>query len=563
MNTQENTYTVAYAIVEELVQAGVEVVFGIVSIHNMPIYDAIHRDGRIHPVTARGESGAVNMADGYARATGKLGVVITSTGTGAGNAAGSLVEAWSAGVPLLHITGEVDSSYIGTGRGYIHEMKDQLQMMEGCSKLALVLKRPDQASAFMRKAIEEANAAPTGPVTIQIPINYQSAIIPKSASLTDVEKISSCCSKHVHLPQEVIEELTNATRPIIWAGGGVISAEASDEVTKLAELLGAAVITSQSGKGSIPEDHPLCIGHFASYQQVRNLVQKSDLVLSIGVRFRSNETANWKIQIECKHINIDVDYLAFNRNYPVAHSLIGDAKQIVKAILHKIKKEELSTSSAYQAEVTSVREEIRTQLRATLGPYEQFVEGMRRVLPKDTILVRDVTVPANVWGSRLFEIYEPRTSIHASGGGIGQGLPTAIGAQMGRKDRTVVLMAGDGGFMVNVGEMVTASQESLPLIVVLFDDSGYGVLRNIQDAAYGRQVAVDLLSPDFVQLGQAMGYEAKRISDATAFISELETAINRKKPSIIVVDMEAVGPMAKPFGGPPGAAEAFRPKKLS
>jgi acetolactate synthase-1/2/3 large subunit len=205
---------------------------------------------------------------------------------------------------------------------------------------------------------------------------------------------------------------------------------------------------------------------------------------------------------------------------------------------------------------------VRGQLRKTLGPFEQFVDGMREILPKDTILVRDVTVQANVWGSRIFDIYEPRTSIHASGGGIGQGLPTAIGAQLGCPHQKVVLMAGDGGFMVNVGEMVTAAEENLPIIVVLFDDSGYGVLRNIQEAAYGRQVAVNLLSPDFVKLAESMHFEATRIGSGDEFVNELKKATERRKPTMIVVDMEAVGPMAKPFGGPPGAAESFKPKKL-
>jgi acetolactate synthase-1/2/3 large subunit len=133
---------------------------------------------------------------------------------------------------------------------------------------------------------------------------------------------------------------------------------------------------------------------------------------------------------------------------------------------------------------------------------------------------------------------------------------------MGCKDRVVVLMAGDGGFMVNVGEMATAAQENLPIVVILFDDAGYGVLRNIQDAAYGRRVAVDLASPDFVMLGKSMGFESRRVGSPKEFLTELEEAVARRKPSLIVVDMNAVGPMAKPFGGPPGAAEAFRPKKL-
>lgn len=554
-------YTTADAVVSELVRAGVEVVFGVVSIHNMPIYDALLREGSIRIVCSRGESGAANMADGYARATGKLGVVITSTGTGAGNAAGALVEAWAAGVPVLHLTGEVSSKYLGTGRGYIHECKDQLSMMEGCSKEAYRLRRPEQASAIVRQAIQVATTSPAGPVSLEIPIDFQSAIVPKS-QIEAIQAIAPVTGVAPFIPAEVGRLLTEARRPVIWAGGGVISAGASAELTRLAELTGAAVITSQSGKGSIPETHPQCIGHFAAYDAVKELLKQSDLLISVGVRFRGNETANWKVTVPEAHIGIDADYSAFNRNYEMTHGLLGDAKSILHALNETISEQNVTPDAAYVEEVTSVREKVRATLRETLGPYEAIVDGMRRVLPKDAILVRDVTVPANVWGSRLFDIYEPRTSIHASGGGIGQGLPTALGAQLGQQDRVVVLMAGDGGYMLNIGEMPVALQEDLPLIVLLFDDAGYGVLRNIQDAAYGRRVAVDLVSPDFVMLAKGMGYEASRIGSPQEFVSELEAAVARRKPTMIVIDMNAVGPMAKPFGGPPGAADAFKPKKI-
>jgi acetolactate synthase I/II/III large subunit len=554
-------YTTADAVVAELVRAGVEVVFGVVSIHNMPIYDALLREGSIRIVCSRGESGAANMADGYARSTGKLGVVITSTGSGAGNAAGSLVEAWAAGTPVLHLTGEVGSKYLGTGRGYIHECKDQLSMMKGCCKEAYRLRKPEQAASVVRQAIQMAQTSPAGPVSLEIPIDFQSAIIPQS-KIENVQTVSCATQIVPVIPAEVTDMLAKARRPVIWAGGGVISAGASQELTKLAELTGAAVITSQSGKGSISEDHPQCIGHFAAYEAVKELLKNSDLLVSIGIRFRGNETANWKVTAPEAHISIDADLAAFNRNYEVTHGLLGEAKPILAALNDALEQKGASPEAAYVEEVKSVREKVRAILRETLGPYEAIVDGMRKVLPKDAILVRDVTVPANVWGSRLFEIYEPRTSIHASGGGIGQGLPTALGAQMGQLDRVVVLMAGDGGYMLNVGEMPVAVQENLPLIVLLFDDAGYGVLRNIQDAAYGRQVAVDLVSPDFVMLAKSMGYESSRIGSPDELIRELEAAVASRKPTMIVVDMNAVGPMAKPFGGPPGAADAFKPKKL-
>ncbi|TCP31712.1 acetolactate synthase-1/2/3 large subunit [Scopulibacillus darangshiensis] len=562
MNTLVQTeFTTSDALVKELIRAGVTQAFGIVSIHNMPIYDAILREGSIQLITARGESGAVNMADGYARATGKLGVVITSTGTGAGNAAGSLVEAWSAGVPVLHITGEVASPYLGTGRGYIHECKDQLSMMKGACKEAFRLRQPEQVVPLIRHAVSEASTAPVGPVTVEIPIDYQSAIIPE-VMIESGDYAIKGKEIPLNINKGIVTKVTAARRPVIWAGGGVISSGSSNEVQALAELIGAAVITSQSGKGSIPEDHPLCIGHFAAHQPVRELLEKADLLISVGVRFRSNETAGWEVSVPKDHISIDIDCQAINRNYDVTHGLVGDAKSILKQLMEALSIQSITPDQNYINEVGSVRNQVRAALRETLGPYEAFVDGMRRLLPQDTILVRDVTVPANVWGSRLFDIYQPRTSIHASGGGIGQGLPTAIGAQIGQKDRKVVLMAGDGGFMVNVGEMATAVQEQLPLIIILFDDAGYGVLRNIQDAAYGRRVAVDLLSPDFVMLAKSMGFTAERVGSPEAFVSQLETAISYKGPSMIVVDMEAVGPMAKPFGGPPGAAKAFQPKKL-
>lgn len=557
-NIQE--FTAADAIVQELERVGVEVVFGVVSIHNMPIYDAILRRGKIRIVPARGESGAVNMADGYARATGKLGVVLTSTGTGAGNAAGSIIEAWSAGAPVLHITGEVASPYLGTGRGYIHEMKDQYKLLEGTSKEAYLVRNPEQIVAIMRQAISAALTAPTGPVSIEIPIDYQNTIIPNTHVQEPISYQPSFDPNQIIV---AVEKIKAAKRPVIWAGGGVISSGAATEIKQLAELIGAAVITSQSGKGSIPENHPQCIGHFAANPAVKEFLATTDLLISVGVRFRGNETSNWKVQVPSEHICIDVDPQAFNRNYWVTHGLVGDAKLILAIIIEQLKKEELNTNSAYLKEVKQLRESVREKLRETLGPYEQILDSMRQILPQNTIHVRDITVHANLWGSRLIEIYEPRTSIHASGGGIGQGLPMAIGAQIGRPDHRVVLMVGDGGFLLNIGELATAAQEKLPIIIILFDDNGYGVIRNIQEAAYGRQIGVDLTSPDFETLGKSFGFDTKRVRSTAEFAAELERMVATNLPSMIVIDMESIGPMKKPFGGPPGVADQFRPRKMN
>ncbi|MFP3508507.1 thiamine pyrophosphate-binding protein [Peribacillus sp. SIMBA_075] len=538
MNNQTE-FTVADAIVKELVQAEVDVVYGIVSIHNMPIYDAMLREGSIRMVTSRGESGAVNMADAYARATGKLGVVLTSTGAGAGNGAGSLTETWNSGTPLLHITGEADSNYIGTDQRYIHEAKDQLKMMEGANKTAYLLKRPKQITPFMRKAIKEALSVPTGPVTISIPTNFQAQIIPQN-QLIDVETVQNPEVK-INIPTDVVEKIATAKRPVIWAGNGVIASGASEELQALVDLIQPAVVTSESGKGSIPENHPLCIGNFAVTPQMEELLKKSDLLISIGVRFRGSETYSWTLPVPENHINIDLNPNAFNRNFDTLYTLVGDAKAVLHEINSALKNKEINPDAAFVDEVKSARQAVRDDLRSQIGPYGEVADIMREQLPENTILVTDVTIPGYTWGNKLFDIYEPRNYLYMTGGGIGQGLPMAIGAQIGQPEKPVVLIAGDGGFMVNAGEMITAIQEDTPIIVLLFDDGGYGILRYYQEAAYGRRTAVDLKNPDFVMMAKSMGFESEKVRSVDEFKEGLANAIASKKPYMVVVDVEAVG----------------------
>ncbi|MEH7084134.1 thiamine pyrophosphate-binding protein [Neobacillus drentensis] len=532
-------FTVADAIVKELLQAGVEAVFGIVSIHNMPIYDAILRDGNIRTVTARGESGAVNMADAYARATGKLGVVITSTGTGAGNGAGSLSETWNSGTPVLHITGEADSNYIGTDQRYIHEAKDQLKAMEGVNKAAFLLKRPKQIIPFMRKAIKEALTVPTGPVTVSIPTNFQAQIIPNN-QLIEMEAFQNHEVK-LNIPADVIERIVLAKRPIIWAGNGVIASGASEELQRLVNKIQPGVVTSESGKGSIPENHPLCIGNFTLSPQVEELLKKSDLLISVGVRFRGSETNGWTLPVPENHINIDLNPNAFNRNFDTLYTLNGDAKAVLQGINRLLDNKEIHPDADYVDEVKSVRQAVRDDLRSQIGPYGEVADIMREQLPENTVLVTDVTIPGYTWGNKLFDIYEPRDYLYMTGGGIGQGLPMAIGAQIGQPEKKVVLIAGDGGFMVNSNEMISAIQEDAPIIVLLFDDGGYGILRYYQEAAYGRRISVDLKNPDFVMLAKSMGFESEKVRSVDEFKAGLANAIASKKPYMVVVDVEAVG----------------------
>jgi acetolactate synthase-1/2/3 large subunit len=339
--------------------------------------------------------------------------------------------------------------------------------------------------------------------------------------------------------------------------------DSSPLVTELMELLDAAVVTTQSGRGIVPETDSRCIGHFATFLALRDFVAKSDLLISIGVRFRGNETSNWSLDTPHEHIGIDADAAALNRNFPHAIGIVGDAKAILSRLVQMIRAKQPAPKPGYREEVSLLRGVLRHEVRDTMGPWESILDAIEQVLPEDAIFVRDVTVPATTWGSRLIIRRHPRTTLHASAGGIGQALPMAIGAQLAAPSRTVMALCGDGGLLVNIGEMAAAREENTPIVLILFDDGGYGVLRNIQNAHFeGRRIGVDFASPDFVAIGRAFGFKSERVKSAAEFKNAFSTAVKShdgRDPWLIVVDSNAIGPMRKIFAGPDGGAALYKP----
>jgi acetolactate synthase-1/2/3 large subunit len=549
--------TVADALLDELERIQTDTIFGIISIHNIPFYDAIERHGGFRLVTGRHEGAVVNMADAYSRISGKLGVGLTSTGTGAGNAAGALIESWNGGAPLLHITGQVASAYIETGRGYIHDCKDQFGMLNSIGKAAYRLRRPEQAISVYRRAIFEAVTPPAGPVSVEVPIDFQAALIDPPEIVTTPPMRTVPADSEL---AAAVEKMLAAARPVIWAGSGAMLSDASPEIGQLVELLDAAVITSQSARGIVPETDARSLGHFATYPVLGEFIARSDLLVSIGVRFRGNETSNWSIKTPVEHIAIDADPVAVNRNFSQTVGIVGDAKAVVASLVQLIRARRPTPKPGYREEVAQLQHRLRQQVRDTMGPWEDILDAIREFMPHDAILVRDVTVPATTWGSRLIERRHPRTTLHASAGGIGQGLPMAIGAQVAAPSKTVVLLCGDGGLLVNIGELAAARQEKTPIVTILFDDAGYGVLRNIQNAHFGgKMIGVDLESPDFVTVARAFGWESERVRSGKDFRRVFPKAVASRKPWMIVVDSNAIGPMKQVFAGPDGGVDLYKP----
>jgi acetolactate synthase-1/2/3 large subunit len=528
--------------------AGVRAAFGVISIHNMPILDAIVRRGVIRCVPARGEAGATNMADAYARVTGGLGVVFTSTGTAAGNACGALVEALTAGTPLLHVTGQIDVPYLDRERSYIHEAKDQPAMLRAVSKRAFRVWSAATLLGTLREAVAAALTPPTGPVSIEIPIDVQGATM----EMPPFDELLPLPPAEPTLDARSLEalagELRAAKRPLLWLGGGARGAAAP--VRKLADL-GFGVVTTANGRGVLPEDDPLSLGSYTTAPAVEALYRTCDAMLVVGSRLRGNETLRWEVNLPEKLYQIDVDPTMRDRSYPVRRFVTGDAATVLSE-LAELLGNRVRVDPGFGADVAAARTRAGDALRRTLGPYEGLVHALGAWMPPGALWVRDVTVSNSSWGNRYLPLRGPRDGVHAVGGGIGQGLPMAIGAALGAGGRKTVALAGDGGLQLSFGEFATLVQEDADVLLIVMNDGGYGVIRNIQDAQFGgRHYLANLHTPDFQAFAASIGLASTRVADTAAFGAALADLGNRRGPALLEVDMLAFGPYASAFAGPP------------
>ncbi|QBQ99781.1 thiamine pyrophosphate-binding protein [Paraburkholderia pallida] len=541
-----NQTTVGELIAAFLEQCGVQTAFGVISIHNMPILDAIGRRGNIRYVGARGEAGAVNMADGLARVSGGLGVAFTSTGTAAGNAAGAMVEALTAGTALLHITGQIETEYLDQDLAYIHEAPDQLSMLQSISKAAFRVRSVETALPTIREAVRVAQTAPSGPVSVEIPIDIQAALTDWPADLS-APHLTTLTHDEARVEQ-LANELAKAKRPLLWLGGGTRHARAA--VERLVAL-GFGVVTSVQGRGVLPEDHPATLGAFNVSPSVERFYKTCDAMLVVGSRLRGNETLKYKLGLPQPLYRVDADALADNRGYRNALFVHGDSARVLDALATRLESR-IKVDPQFAADLAEAREIAVSETAKGLGPYRRLVEALQHAVGRDYNWVRDVTISNSTWGNRLLKIFSPRAGVHALGGGIGQGMQMAIGAALANAAAKTVCLVGDGGLMVNVGELATAVQEKANVMIVLMNDQCYGVIRNIQDAQYGgRRMFVDLHQPEFSQFCASLGLKHYRLSsldDADAVIGE---GIAFDGPVLLEVDMKSVGSFETAFAGPP------------
>jgi acetolactate synthase-1/2/3 large subunit len=532
-----------------LEQCGVKVAYGVISIHNMPILDAFNSRKKIRFVSARGEAGACNMADASARVSGILGVCVTSTGTGAGNAAGALIEALTAGTPMLHLTGQIESDFIDRDLGFIHEAPAQLAMLQAVGKAAFRIRNAETALATLREAVRLAFTAPCGPVSIEIPIDIQVRLLDLPDDMQPLPVVP--VAPLVSAVDALANRLATAKRPLLWLGGG---ARGAREAVQRFVNMGWGIVTSVQGRGIIAEDHPATLGSYNLQKPTEDLYQGCDAMLVVGSRLRSNETLRYKLKLPKNLYRIDANALAHNRGYVSDYFIQGDALETLNALADRLEGR-MQIDAALARDVKNARAESSSLVDATLGAYLTLKNELTTQVGKPLWWVRDITLSNSMWGNRAPMLDHPRAGVHALGGGIGQGLAMAIGTavadaehQLGR--RTIALI-GDGGFMLNVGELACAVQEKANIVMLVMNDSCYGVIKNIQDDIYGsRHCYVDLHTPDFSQFCASLKVTHFRLGDPSQTKAVLAQALAASGPVVVEVDMKTWGPFAAKFAGP-------------
>src|SRR5215471_1357281 len=533
-----------------LAEIGVTTVFGVISIHNMPILDAIARHNRIRFVPARSEAGAMNMADAYARVSRALGVVITSTGTAAGNAAGSQVEALTAGSPVLHITSQIDRPYMDRDRAAIHDVPRQADMLRAISKAYFRVWEARTAVGMVEAAARAALTAPRGPVSLEIPIDVQRERMPRPSHV-GIGQIAPQVPEP-RLLDALTELIADARRPILWLGGG--AREAGAAALALVER-GFAAVSSTNGRAVVPEMHPRTLGAYNMTPQAQALYDRADLMIVVGSRLRGNETRNNAARLPRRVAQIDADAGQVARNYPVDLFINADARLALEGLLDRLPAK-LDVDEEFLADVSVARAQAEESLAAALGPYRKVADALQaRVAHGRHPFVRDVTLSNSTFGNRHVHLAAPHLGVHALGGGIGQGIAMAIGSAAAGSPATTIALLGDGGTMVNLGELATVIDAKINIVLILMNDRGYGVIRNIQDAQFGgRRHYADLHTPDFRLLATSFGLRHQRVADVDDFANALDRALLAGGPQLLEVDMVAIGPFAQAFAGPPAGA---------
>jgi len=523
--------TTAEATVETLLRHGIDTVYALPGLHHDPLFDAFYHagannaEGRLRVIHPRHEQTAAYMALGAALATGKPQAFAVVPGPGMLNAGAALLTAYGMNAPLIGLIGQIPQADIDKGHGHLHEIHDQLGLLRHITKWAERIRSPQEAPTLVSQAVWHATTGRPRPVALECALDtwakraevvLPDAPLPRPAEAIDEEAIAAAA-----------KILGTAERPIIVVGGGAI--DASAEVIQLAEMLEAPVSSYRRGRGVIPSSHRLAVDMPVGHR----LWKDADAVLAVGTRFFI-QNGSWGIDQNLKVVRLDIDPDEPERYAKPDVALIGDAAPQLRALIAALAKHNRPRPSRAQ-ELNDHRAWLSERL-SRLEPQVSFLKAIRAALPEDGIFVDEVSQIG--FASRVaLPIEQPRTFLSPGyQDNLGWGFGTALGAKAAMPDRKVLAIAGDGGFMYQVGELATAVRHNLAVVVVVFDNGGFGNVKRIQQERYGnRLIASDLANPDFVKLADSFGVASFKALDAPQLEACLKKAFALNAPALIWV----------------------------
>ncbi|SDJ59126.1 5-guanidino-2-oxopentanoate decarboxylase [Microbulbifer yueqingensis] len=526
--------TCAQVLMRLLREHQVEKVFGIPGVHTIELYRGLPGSGLQH-VTPRHEQGAAFMADGYARASGKPGVCFLITGPGLTNAATAMAQAFSDSIPMLVISAVNRREDLGMGRGRLHELPRQSDASRGYCIWQHSLTDAGQLPEVIARAFQLLCSSRPGPVHIEIPIDLFPAAMPGK-----LEDYRACPAPALPAPNAAAVEtaagwLQEAERPVILLGGGAQAC--SESATRLAEQLGAPVFLSLAAKGIVDERHPLCGGANLSFDCVRERVEGADVVLAVATELAETDRnlvrENYDFKGRLIRVDIDPTQLVCNANPDLA--ICADADATLRQLSSALPAGGAEEHEAVKEEVAQLVSACRKEWWP--GSEERFpwVQALREALPEDGVLVTDSTQLAYNTNHAL-PLYSARSHLTCTTGygTLGFALPAAVGARLSGA-REVVALIGDGGLMFTLGELAVAVEQRLPLPILVWNNSGYGEIRDFMDAASVPQEGVNLVTPDFVALAKSFGAEGCRIERPEQLREAVADALRRKMPTLIEI----------------------------
>ena len=514
--------TGAEAIVTALERDGVDVVFGLPGVHNLPLWEAL-RETPIRLVGVRHEQTAAYAADGYARTTGRPSVALVTTGPGAANTLGAVGEAWASRSPVVVVATEVPT---GTAAMSLHGGADQRAMFAPVTKHAL-----SADPGALDEALRLAVAPPARPVYVGVPADLLAAPLGPSPDTDPVTAVTESVDI-----SRALDLLRAARRPLVWAGGGALQSAAGEAVAALAARLGAPAFETYSARGLL-HGAPTAVGLPPHVPEAGALWDAADLVLAIGSDLDGMTTQNWRQPRPDALVAVNVDLTDATRAYGADAVVAVDAREGCARLLEGLD----GPDREPWADLGALREHAWERLRAEHPAEVAFLDAFASAVPDDTVVVADMCIPG-YWLAGLGRVPAPRRLQYPMGWGtLGYAFPAALGAACAHAP--VVSVSGDGGFLFACGELATAAQERLPLTAVIVDDGGYGMLRFDQRRAGAPQHGVDLHTPDFVALAHAFGLRAERVDGlGDAFAAALRRHVAEPEPTVLVADAALTPP---------------------